>query len=244
MPGDGDTRGRRTYLAPTEAAVFRTHLDMFTAVRPDALAFTSRQGHPLTSRTFTNWRGRRRASSPSPNLIVCTTSADTRSGTSPPPAGSAPASPSKPPPSGATGMRSSPCSAGTKADSPTMTNTPLPCSDSYANRPRWLRASTSLESIGCLNSSSAYVAGPPTTVPVSVLIPRRWIRIPAGSEWRCGGWRRRRRRNTGARTYRSCHPIFDRSDGPAGVVATGPDVALVGPSAACHRSPARRPAPA
>ena len=38
---DGDLRGRRTYLQPTEAAVLRTHLEQFSARPADARVLTS-----------------------------------------------------------------------------------------------------------------------------------------------------------------------------------------------------------
>ena len=44
---DGDLRGRRTYIAPAEASVLRTHLGTFTKRPADALVFTSTTGKPL-----------------------------------------------------------------------------------------------------------------------------------------------------------------------------------------------------
>jgi integrase len=44
----GNTKGRRTYLPPAEAAVLRTHLDLFVGPAPDALVFTGARGAPLT----------------------------------------------------------------------------------------------------------------------------------------------------------------------------------------------------
>jgi hypothetical protein len=43
----GNTKGRRTYLPPAEAAVLRTHLDLFVGREPDALVFTTPRGAPV-----------------------------------------------------------------------------------------------------------------------------------------------------------------------------------------------------
>lgn len=44
----GNTKGRRTYLPPAEAAVLRTHLALFAHQKPDALIFSGKGGAPLT----------------------------------------------------------------------------------------------------------------------------------------------------------------------------------------------------
>ena len=68
---DGDTKGRRTYLAPTEANLLRTHLDTYTANAPDALVFTSRQGYPVDISHLQEraWKKARELAFPQPHRL-------------------------------------------------------------------------------------------------------------------------------------------------------------------------------
>ncbi|MEP6660182.1 MAG: tyrosine-type recombinase/integrase [Acidimicrobiales bacterium] len=68
---DGDLRGRRTYLPPSEASILRTHLMTFTGRAADAYVFTSMTGKPLDVSHLQEraWKHARELAFPEPHRL-------------------------------------------------------------------------------------------------------------------------------------------------------------------------------
>ena len=68
----GNTKGRRTYLPPEEAAVLRTHLDLFVAAAESAPVFTTNGGSSLTVPHLQrdHWKPAREIAFPAPHRLA------------------------------------------------------------------------------------------------------------------------------------------------------------------------------
>ncbi|MGH9116332.1 MAG: tyrosine-type recombinase/integrase [Acidimicrobiales bacterium] len=68
----GNTKGRRTYLPPAEAAILRDHLALFVPRRADALVFTGKRGGPLRVPHFQRdvWKPARQRAFPPPHRLA------------------------------------------------------------------------------------------------------------------------------------------------------------------------------
>lgn len=72
----GNVKGRITHLGPAEAAVLRTHMDLFTGASPDAPVFTSNRGRPIRHNHVANfvWEPALALAFPAPSRLEAFTS--------------------------------------------------------------------------------------------------------------------------------------------------------------------------